>query len=638
MTSEVFRDHVDGALPEDARAALLLADPNVLRLAVLHATGDHELAAIELETTIDGMFSSKTVPEKFHDLIRQKALDLLAGRLPLRVSGPSRAEIFSLIENLLGEQLTPAQTQFAYEELALEDFSRAASWSNPPSAADIARYPVCIVGAGFSGLAMGVQLKRLGIPFRIIERQSEIGGTWVLNKYPACRVDVPSCSYQFKFVKNYPWPNMYATQAENAEYLQHCAEQFGLLDHIELNMEVTSAHWNEDSSRWDITARRADGSVTAWSAAFLVSAAGFFSKPHLPAIAGLETFQGQILTTTGWKADADLSGKRLGLIGNGSSGAQLMPTLAREASHLTVFQRTPQWMAGYEKYFDPVPPETQWLNDNIPYYWNYACLNATYPLTKLRDLFVVDREWKKGGGMVSEANDAFRAMLRQYMEEKLKGRPDLIEKSIPSYAPWGRRVVVDSGWYDALLRDNVDLVTTPISRITPTGVVTGDAREHPLDALIIATGFETTEFLSPVDYRGRDRVSVNDIWSRDGPRGYLSLMMPGFPNFFMIYGAPNGQPAQGVMSSWAEIWSRYVSSAIVMLIEKGKCSMECRLETHDEYNSLLDAEGDKLLWKDEGQGGYYLNAHGRPSANLPFDLDFYLPKVTAPNAEDFKFT
>jgi len=556
----------------------------------------------------------------------------------MREEEPSRAEVASLIENLLGEQLTPAQAQFAYEELALEEFSREATWSNRPSQAVIDRYPVCIVGAGFSGIAMGVQLKRLGIPFRIIERQAEIGGTWVLNTYPACRVDVPSSSYQFKFVKNYPWSNWYATQPENAQYLQHCATQFGLLDHIELETEVTSAHWNEDASMWDIVVRRGDGSTDAFSTAFMVSAAGFFSKPHLPDIAGLKSFEGPVLTTTGWNADIDLSGKRLGLIGNGSSGAQLMPTLARDADHLTVFQRTPQWMAGNEKYFDAVPNELQWLNDSIPYYWNYACLNATYPVTKLREMFVVDEAWKREGGMVSEANDAFRAALRAYIEEKLKGRPDLVEKSIPTYAPWGRRVVVDSGWYDALLRDNVDLVTTGISHITPNAVVTRDGCRRELDALIVATGFETTDFLWPVDYRGRGGVSVQDLWSHDGPRGYLSLMMPDFPNFFMIYGAPNGQPAQGVMSSWAEIWSRYVSKAIMMVIEKGKGSMACKMDIHQHYNRLLDAEGDKLLWKDEGKGGYYLNPHGRPSANLPFDLDFYLPKVTSPNADDFTFT
>jgi 4-hydroxyacetophenone monooxygenase len=282
-----------------------------------------------------------------------------------------------------------------------------------------------------------------------------------------------------------------------------------------------------------------------------------------------------------------------------------------------------------------VPDELQWLCDNVPHYWNWYCFSGYYPTIQIRGLFLHDRKWQAAGGKINERNDKLRATILAYIQEKIGDRPDLVAKSIPSYAPWGRRMVIDSGWYDALRRDNVDLVTSKISRITANGVVTADGVEHELDALVFATGFQTSRYLSPVQYLGRNGATLEQLWSVDGPRAHLAMVMPGFPNFFMLYGAPNSQPTAGSMCSWIEIWSRYIAKSLVMMLENGWRKMECKREAYERYNRDLDVEMSKLIWEQEGIGSYFVNEFGRQGTNMPFEIDGYFLRIQSPDPADY---
>lgn len=621
------------------RQSIEKADMNVLRMAIYQETFDEDLARVRLEPLPiwGGSYIATMVAEEDHDLVKRKALKFL-GRPRSKRAPPTREEARRLMEIFEGKAISDAAANYGYEELAFESFPRRAEWSRPPEPQKLDRFHVLIVGAGMSGIAMAVQLEQLGISYEIIERQSEIGGTWALNSYPGARVDIPSANYQYKFVKNYPWKHVYATQGENQEYLIQCAINNGLRDKLSLETELVSARWDDQSCLWHLTLRNSDDETKSVSCNVLISASGLFSTPKLPDIEGISDFEGKILRTTAWDRGYQYQGKRIGLIGNGSSGVQVMPQLARDTRKLVVFQRTPQWIMGVDNYFHEVSPETRWLCDNVPNYWNWYCYAGYLPTVQLRGLFEHDREWQASGGRISERNDALRQTIMAYIEEKLAGRPDLIAKSLPTHAPWGRRLVIDSGWYEALKRPNVELETSGIARVTSTGVVTNDGTEHELDALVLALGFQTSRYLWPAQYVGRNGVTPADLWSKDGPRAYLGLVMPGFPNFFMIYGAPNSQPVGGTVSSWSEIWARYISQALIAMIEQDITSMECKKSSFDMFNAELDAEMATLIWEQEGQGSYFINEHGRQGNNMPFETDLYYEMLQALRLSDYELS
>src|SRR3546814_729699 len=246
-----------------------------------------------------------------------------------------KAESRRLLE-LFTAPLTDDEFEFAYEELAFEDFPRNVQWTNGRPDEKLANFKVLVIGAGISGIGAAIQLRRLGIPFTVIERQGDIGGTWALNTYPEIRVDTSSYLYQFKFEKNFRWTEYYASGDETREYLEYVAAKHGVRDSFELNREVTAARWDEDGSCWRVTVRSKDGSEYQVDANVIVSASGLFSTPKFPNIPGLDQFQGEIFHTAQWDHSADHRGKRVALIGTGSTGTQLAPGIAPEVERLTV--------------------------------------------------------------------------------------------------------------------------------------------------------------------------------------------------------------------------------------------------------------------------------------------------------------
>jgi 4-hydroxyacetophenone monooxygenase len=367
----------------------------------------------------------------------------------------------------------------------------------------------------------------------------------------------------------------------------------------------------------------------------VIHAGGLFSTPKLPDIAGVEDFEGRILHTTAWDHEYELAGKRVALIGTGSTGAQLMPHLARETAHLTVFQRTPNWILPVSGYHAPVPLEQQWLLQNLPYYWNWFCY-ATVVLDKqIEELQERDPAWIAEGGRVSARNDALRTFLEDSMEQALADRPDLLQKCRPAYPPAARRLVADNGWFQALKRPNVDLVTDPIARITKDAVVTAQGVQHQVDLIVMASGFQTSRYLWPVRYQGRGEATPEIQWAKDGARAYLGVTMTNFPNLFIFYG-PNGQPRSGSFPSWAEVWARYALGLIVETLEVGETALEVRASVFDTYNQELDQSVRHLIWDSPGANSYYLNEHGRSGLNMPWRTEDYFARLMRPDIENYR--
>ncbi|MFT4057027.1 MAG: NAD(P)/FAD-dependent oxidoreductase, partial [Novosphingobium sp.] len=500
----------------------------------------------------------------------------------------------------------------------------------PPNAA---QFEVMVVGAGISGVAAAIQLKRLGIPFRLYERNEGIGGTWWTNNYPDARVDTSSYLYQFKFEKNYPWSEFFAARDESLRYLNHVVDKYGVRDDMVFGMEMVDAQWLEERSRWKVTMQDRDGRKTVHEPHILISAAGLFNKPKRPDIAGLESFEGPIFHTTDWDTGLDVSGKRVALIGTGSTGAQLAPIVAEQAGQLDIYQRTPEWVMAFENYKVPIGPELRWLFDTIPYYWNWYCFSSHMTGQSMQGLQYHDRDWQAQGGIVSERNDRTRRVLEDYIVSKVGSVPGLAERLTPSHAPLVRRLVVDNGFYDALMRDNVELHSGTVDAITPEGIRSADGVERPYDVIVLGTGFETAEYLWPVQYVGRDGASIEEMWAKDGARSYMGITMPGFPNFFVFYG-PNGSPRSGGFYSWAEIWARYIGQAIVGMIERGVGAIEVRREVFEAYNARMDEGMKNLIWE-MGGASYYVNQHGRSGIFMPWETQEYHQMVEAVNFDDF---
>lgn len=630
MTQDLIEGHDEAFV----RNALDHAAMNVLRMAIYQLTGDQELAEIPtIESPIrGGALSAFTIPPETHALVKEKALQWLrTGRG--EGATPGLAEASKLMNMFAGQRLSPNELRFGYEELAFEPFPRDVNWTAGKPPENIENFKVLIVGAGISGIAAAVQLKRLGIPFQIVERNDNLGGTWWTNDYPDARVDTSSYLYQFKFEKNYPWSEFFAARDESLKYLNHIVDKHEVRDAMQFGVEVVAAEWSEEDSVWQVVTRDQAGEEKTRSANVLISASGLFNKPKRPDIDGIESFSGQICHTTEWNDAIDVSGKRTALIGTGSTGAQLAPIIAESVGFLGIYQRTPEWVMAFENYKVNIGPELRWLFDNIPYYWNWYCFSSHMTGQTMQGLQYHDREWQANGGIVSPRNDKLRTVLEEYIRDKVGTVPGLAERLTPDHAPLVRRLVVDNGFYDAIMRDNVELYSGGIRRITPAGIVGEDGVERDFDVIVLGTGFETAEYFWPASYRGRKGASLENLWAKDGARSYLGITIPGFPNFFVFYG-PNGSPRSGGFYSWSEVWSRYICSAIVGMIEKGHNSIEVRRDVFDRYNEGMDEAMKNLIWE-MGGASYYVNEHGRSGIFMPWETQDYHAMVERVNFDDF---
>ena len=626
-------------LPSDdfIREAIASADINALRIALYHQTQDPELAAMNVIglPLRGGAFEARVVERQHHAAIHQKAFEFLKSGTGRMRPSPTRDQSYELMKLFQGREIDPAELEFGYEDLGFEDHSRGVAWRKQPSPDALSKHKVLIVGAGVSGIAAAIQLDRLGIDYEILERRDGLGGTWHISDYPGARVDVSTFLYQYKFEKKYRWKSYYASQSELLDYLNFVADEYDLRSRIRLNTELEAAEWSDADQKWHASVRNPDGSLSEEVFSVVVSAVGLFRTARLPDIEGIETFEGKICHTTEWDHSYDLHGKTVGVIGTGSTGTQLVPAIVDEAAHVTVFQRTPSWITPINAYHATVPDALNWLIENMPDYaswYTYSLFVADMWVQKFQNL---DRGWIAEGGVINEQNDKLRAALTAYVKSKVGHRPDLFEKLVPDYAPTARRLVIDNGFYDSLLRDDVDLETTSIKRVNSRGVELSDGRQRDYDMLVLAAGFQVSRFLWPVDYIGRNGTTLDKLWSKDGPRAHLGMSLPDFPNFFVLYG-PNAQARSGSFHSWIEILVRYVTGAIVQLMERNASTICVRQEAFEAYNAEMNEAMKHTIWEAEGKGSYYVNAHGRSDVLMPWTVSEFYTRLRNDDYSDYE--
>ncbi len=611
---------IDAAVePAFIRRALELADLNAVRIALYQQTQDAELETLPVAAKLDADQRARLIDKAAAWLERNISTEL--------VPEPPSAELRRLMTMATGREMSDLEFEARRELPGFRPFPFAFQPEGPrPPLPE--GFRVAIIGSGFSGIAAAIQCELLGLPYTVIERQPEAGGTWTINRYPDIRVDTPSITYEYSFEKGYRWAEHFGRGAEVRGYLGHVSRKYGVHENTRFSSDLKTATFDEARNVWVLEIETPTG-LEVTEANIVITASGVFANAKLPAIEGLENFGGQIVHPSQWPADLDLTGKRVAVIGNGSTGVQLLGAIAREAGEVHVFQRTPQWISPREKYGAPVEPELVWLIENFPGYQNWWRYMATAALFDIHDLQVPDAAWQAKGGYVNQANDALRDMLTKYITQQTDGRQDLIDKLVPDYAPFSRRPVVDNGWYRALTRDNVELVTDPIARLTADGIETADGTVREVDIIVSATGFDVVKYLWPARFTGRDGRDLHATWDEgDGPRAYMGMMVPGFPNMFMLYG-PNSQPLSGGtgLPAWYLVWSSFAGRTVMRMLEEGKSRIEVKPDAYERYNAALDVEARKMLQLTKEGGvdkNYYVNAqHGRLQVNAPWQSPDY---------------
>ena len=474
---------------------------------------------------------------------------------------------------------------------------------------------VVIVGSGFSGLCLGIRLKQTGLAsFTILEKAERIGGTWRENTYPGAACDLMSFAYCFSFEQKTDWSRKWSPQEEILAYMDHCAEKYRILPHVRFGCEVLGARFDASAGLWRIRTRQG-GVESELEAELLVSGVGQLHRPVSPKIPGLEEFEGEVFHSAEWSHAVDLAGKRVGVIGNGASAIQFIPEIAPRVERLSVFQRTPNWMIprgdraygeAEKRRFTRFP----WLARL--YRWLiWARQELLFP--------------------VMVGHPRFAERTRRMALENLHAHvhdPALREALTPDYPIGGKRILIHDDYYPALVRPNVELVTSPIDHAEPEGLVCEDGRHYPFDVLILATGFDTNSFLAPLAIQGPDGRLLDQEW-KDGAEAYLGISVAGFPNLFMMYG-PNTNLGHNSIVFMLECQTRTILACIRALRERDLDWLDVRRDVMDAWDARVQQELARTVWAAPDRS-WYKTAAGRITNNWSGSTIRYWWKTRRPD-------
>ena len=479
---------------------------------------------------------------------------------------------------------------------------------------------VAIVGTGFSGLGMAIQLKKAGRnDFVILEKAHDVGGTWRENHYPGCACDVPSHLYSFSFEPNPNWTRRFAPQAEILEYLRGCADKYGVRSHIRFGCEVQRAEFDEDAQLWRLFT--SDGVVRARHVVFGV---GALSKPLVPKLRGMERFRGRAFHSAQWDHGFELYGKRVAVVGTGASAIQFVPRIVEQVAQLHLFQRTAPWVLPHPD--RPIGAFARWLFRTVPALQRLARW-AIYGHHEARALGFTVAPWiMKAARWLGERN--IRAQIPNDAALRAQVRP--------TYLPGCKRVLMSNTYYRALARPNAEVVTGEIAEVTETGIVDASGVERPVDAIIFGTGFDVQHLLTPMRIYGRGGVELNALWQNGGVEAYRGTAIAGFPNLHTLMG-PNTGLGHTSMVFMIEAQIGYVLRYMQALDAHGVKCADVRPEAQRAFNDELQQRLARTVWA-SGCRSWYLDDKGRNAALWPgFTFEFWWRnRHLDPTAYDFE--
>jgi cation diffusion facilitator CzcD-associated flavoprotein CzcO len=478
-----------------------------------------------------------------------------------------------------------------------------------------------IIGAGFGGIGASIKLAEQGIEHVILEKLDDVGGTWLANQYPGCRCDVPSHLYSFSFALNPEWSDSYSLQPEIWRYLKKVAVDHGVVERVRFGCKVDAARWDDEAKQW-----RLETSAGSMTTDVLIAAHGFLSEPSIPHFEGIETFAGQVMHSAEWDPSYDVTGKRVGVIGTGASAVQIVPEIHKQATSLSVFQRTAAWILPHRG--RTIRPWEHELYRRVPavqravrgfHYWS-------------SEFLAVPALMKPAGGKL------LKKLAVKHLETQVPD-PELRAKLIPSFKPGCKRLTPSNEYLPAIASPMTTLVTSGIDRMVPEGIVTADGVTHQLDVIILATGFRVTDNTFPELVIGRDGRTMRQTWDEDGLGAYNGTTFAGFPNFFMLAG-PNTGIGHTSLVYMIEAQLPYVLDALRLMKERGIASIDVRPDVQASYNELLQRKLSPTVWNTGGCKSWYLDKNGFNTTIWPdytfkfarrlerFDVESYYQELT----------
>ncbi len=543
-----------------------------------------------------------------------------SGGAPVAMPEPDPDLLVRMLSFSLGDAIPSQYSMMVAEELRHgvdeSDHRLLRTDVTPPPAG----FRALIIGAGMSGIYASIELARAGVEHTVIERHHTVGGTWLENRYPGCGVDVPSHLYSYPFASN-EWTKYFALRDEIYAYFERVADEFGVRQRTRFGTEVTSANYEDDAQEWVLNVVQ-NGTQETLRANVLISCVGAFNKPQFPKVEGRERFDGPQPHTALWPTEGvDLDGKRVAIIGNGASAMQIVPAIADRVGSMVIVQRSPHWATPFEKFGVVVPEDIQFLLREMPLYRSWYRLRLGWAFNdKSHPSLQKDPNWPTPDRSLNVINDAHRQLMTRYIKAELGDRQDLLPQVLPTYPPFGKRMLLDNGWYRTIRRDNVELVTDRVVAVEEHSITTEGGRTIDADVLIWATGFDVIRFLAPMEIRGRGGVSIEGEWDGDDARAYLGTAVPGFPNLFVLYG-PNTQFGHGgSLISVVERQVHYLMGLLETMFSTDAGSIEVRRDVHDRYNERVDAAHEQMVWTHQGMRTYYRNSKGRVVVNNPFRI------------------
>ncbi|WP_026198015.1 flavin-containing monooxygenase [Sciscionella marina] len=618
------------------RAALDEANIPTLVMVLAHLTGEDkwlsEPYCPKRGKPLDDNDSGE-LPENIQQEIRDAVLKAVTAYRQGAVSPAQLApeRVAEMLETAIVEEVPSEYGPLLSEELGLVGRDVDMPKTTPGTG-----FRVLVIGAGISGLCTAIKLQQAGIDYLVVEKNASVGGTWLENTYPGCGVDTPSHLYCFSFAQNPRWPRYFAKRDHVYEYLERLADEYTVRDNIRFNTEVVSAEYDEGNQSWRILTRDTDGTEELIEPSALVTAVGMVNRPFIPDLPGLSDFSGPAMHTAQWRDDVDVTGKRVAVIGNGASAMQLVPSIAEAAESVTVFQRSNHWAIPHPNYHREVPENVRLVMEEVPFYAAWYRLRLLWNFSdRLHPQLQIDPEWPHPERSINAANESHRRFLTGYIESELAGRTDLIEACTPNYPPYGKRPLIDNGWYRTLRREDVRLVTEAVSEVRAGSVIAESGEEFDADVVVFATGFKTLQFLWPMQIRGRSGRALREMWGEDDARAYLGITVPDFPNLFIING-PNtnaGHGGSAVIST--EFQVRYVMDLLSRMFEHGVSSAEVRSDVFWDYNKELDDALSRSIWVHPGMRTYYRNDAGRVVVSSPWKYIDYWERTRHADLGDY---
>lgn len=476
---------------------------------------------------------------------------------------------------------------------------------------------IVIIGTGFGGIGMAIQLKKAGIDsFTLLEKAASVGGTWRDNTYPGAACDVQSHLYSYSFEPKNDWTRKFSFQPEIRSYIESCVKKYDLQAHIQFNQEVEAADFDAEAGRWNIRTKAGKDI----SAAILISACGQLNQPAIPALQGIEKFQGKAFHSARWEHSYDITNKNVAVIGTGASAIQFVPQITPKAKRITLFQRSGAWVI--PKADRPFTKLELWLLRHFP---------------ALGKLYRAGIYWKNESRALAFTRFGFVLNIFAWQAKMLaKGKvkdPQKRHKIIPDYPIGCKRMLISNDWYDAINSDNLDLVTDDISHVEEDAIVTKNGQRHPCDTIIYGTGFAATDFLAPMSITGLDGLNLNDAW-KDGAEAYKGVSVSGFPNMFILYG-PNTNLAHSSIVFMLESQFRYVMQYIRILRESNLQYMNVKADRQADFSHKMQAKLKGSVWN-AGCTSWYINEAGKNTNNWPGFTFSYRLMTAKLNLQDYE--